>query len=186
MTKRTTSGPSTSAADPVTAWAKSVVAGKIVAGPHVRNACRRHLNDLIEGPKRGLVWDLAAAKRAIGFFPDMLKLAAGNFEGKPFDLHPSQQFKTGSIFGWKRADGTRRFRRAYIEEGKGNGKSPWTAGVGMYLLLADGEPRAEIYAAASQKTQAMVLSLAAWAPERRSWRAYQASGRRWAKRAAPR
>jgi terminase large subunit-like protein len=54
-------------------------------------------------------------------------------------------------------DGTRRFRRAYIEQGKGAGKSPLAAGVGMYCLLADGEPRAEVYAAASMKSQAMVL-----------------------------
>lgn len=91
----------------------------------------------------------------------MLKLAAGKFEGKPFHLEPSQKFKTGSLFGWKTADGNRRFRRAYIEEGKGNGKSPWAAGIGMYLMLADGEPRAEIYAAASQKTQAAILFKAA-------------------------
>jgi phage terminase large subunit-like protein len=111
----------------------------------------------VEGPKRGLVWDVAAAERAINFFPDVLRLNGGQFEGKPFVLHPSQAFKTGSIFGWKRADGTRRFRRAYIEEGKGNGKSPWAAGTGMYCLLADGEARAEVYAAGKDKNQAMVL-----------------------------
>lgn len=113
--------------------------------------------DLIEGPKRGLHWDLAAAKRAIGFFPDVLQLAGGQFEGRPFHLHPSQQFIVGSIFGWKRADGTRRFRRAYIEQAKGSGKSPLAAGVGHYCLLADGEARAEVYAAAANTGQAMVL-----------------------------
>lgn len=96
-------------------------------------------------------------QRAIGFFPDVLRLAGGQFEGQPFKLHPSQQFVVGSIFGWKRPDGTRRFRRAYIEEGKGNGKTPVAAGIGMYCLLADGESRAEVYAAASMKSQAMVL-----------------------------
>jgi phage terminase large subunit-like protein len=143
--------------DPVTAWAHSVVDGKIVAGPHIRNACRRHLKDLERGHERGLVWDLDAALKAINFFPDVLRLNGGQFEGRPFHLHPSQAFKTGSLFGWKRADGTRRFRRAYIEEGKGNGKSPWAAGTGMYCLLADGEARAEIYAAGKDKDQAMVL-----------------------------
>lgn len=155
--RRKTHPPSTSPDDPVTAWATSVCAGAVVAGPHVRNACRRHLDDLEKGPARGLTWDLAAARRAIEFFPDVLRLAGGQFEGLPFELHPSQQFKVGSLFGWKRADGTRRFRRAYIEEAKGNGKSPVAAGVGMYGLLADQEPRAEVYAAASMKSQAMVL-----------------------------
>lgn len=143
--------------DAVTTWAKAVVAGKIVAGPHVRNACRRHLKDLVDGPKRGLKWDKAAAERAIGFFPDVLRLNGGQFEGVPFHLHPSQAFRVGSLFGWKRADGTRRFRRMYDEEGKGNGKSPLLAGIGLYCMLADGEARAEIYAAGSKKDQAMVL-----------------------------
>lgn len=100
-----------------------MLSGDIVAGPHVRNACRRHLLDLKEGPRRGLVWDLEAALRAIHFFPDVLRLAGGQFEGLPFKLEPSQKFKVGSVFGWKREDGRRRFRRVYDEEGKGNGKA---------------------------------------------------------------
>jgi len=47
--------------DPATAYAQAVTAGKIIAGPHVRDACARHLRDLVEGPKRGLLWDEAAA-----------------------------------------------------------------------------------------------------------------------------
>ena len=157
MAKRKTLPPNTSTKDPVTAWAKAVVAGNVIQGPYVRAACSRHLQDLKDGPSRGLFWDVEAANHVIGFFPDVLRLAGGQFENVPFNLHPSQAFKTGSLFGWKRADGTRRYRRAYIEEGKGNGKSPWAAGVGMYCLVADKESRAEVYAAAADKDQAMVL-----------------------------
>lgn len=131
--------------------------GKAVVGPHIRKACQRHLRDLEAGPTRGLKWDIAAMRHAIGFFPDVLKLAGGQFEGRPFELHPSQAFIVGSLFGWKRKDGTRRFRRAYIEQGKGNGKTPIAAGIGMFCLLADKEQRAEVYAAASMKSQAMVM-----------------------------
>jgi phage terminase large subunit-like protein len=146
------------AKDPVTAWAQDVARGRIVSGPFVRAAADRHLKDLKDGPGRGLVWDLEAAQRAIGFFPKVLRLNGGQFEGKPFHLHPSQAFRIGSLFGWKWAvDGTRRFRRFYDEEGKGNGKSPMLAGIGLYMMVADNEPRAEIYAAASKKDQAQVL-----------------------------
>jgi phage terminase large subunit-like protein len=157
MASKRTKQKSISRPDPVTDWARQVLSGEIVQGPYVRAACERHIRDLAEAPKRGLYWDVDAALRAIEFFPDVLCLAGGQFEGRPFDLHPSQKFKTGSIFGWKRADRTRRFRRCYLEEGKGNGKSPWAAGVGMYCLVADKEPRAEVYAAAADKDQAMVL-----------------------------
>ncbi len=87
----------------------------------------------------------------------VLRLNGGQFEGLPFNLHPSQQFIVGSLFGWKRLDGTRRFRRAFIEQSKGSGKSPLLAGCGLYCLVSDGEARAEVYAAASKKDQAMVL-----------------------------
>lgn len=160
---------STSPADPVTAWAKDVVAARIIAGPHIRNAARRHLLDLVEGPDRGLFWDLPAALWAIGFFADVLHLAAGKFEGEPFVLEPSQKFIVGSIFGWKiKGTGYRRFRRAYIEEGKGNGKTPLAAGIGMKCLVADGEPGAEVYAAASMKSQAIYIFRAAVAMWRQS------------------
>lgn len=146
-----------SSSDPTTAYAEAVLEGSEVAGPHVRASCERHLLDLEEGSSRGIYFDEAAAERAFGFFRDVLRLSEGQFEGQPFVLHPSQEFILGSIFGWKRKDGTRRFRRAYIEIGKGNGKSPLAGGIGLYGLVADGEPGAEIYAAAARKDQAGIL-----------------------------
>ena len=62
------------------------------------------------------------------------------------------------IFGWKWKDtGHRRFNTVYIETAKGSGKSPLAAGIGIYCLIADGEARAEIYAAATKRDQAMIL-----------------------------
>lgn len=153
--------PQPSISDPVTEYAKSVVDGEIIAGPHVRNSCRRHLDDLINGPARGLKWDIDAALRFIGFCRDVLRLNGGQFEGKPFILHPSQAFIVGSIFGWKRLNENgkwvRRFRRAYVEQAKGQGKSPLAGAIGLYAMMADGESGAEIYAAGKDKAQAMVL-----------------------------
>ncbi len=140
-----------------TKWAQEVVAGKVVAGPHIRNACRRHLDDLQRGHERGLTYSVDKAERVLRFFETRLRLNGGQFEGKPFILHPSQAFKLSCIFGWLRADGTRRFRRAYIEEGKGNGKSPFAGGVGLYGMMADDEPGAEIYAVAAHRDQARIL-----------------------------
>lgn len=137
-------------------YARAVVAGEIVAGPNVRAACKRHLTDLVDGPARGLVWRLDKALRAINFFPDVLCLAEGEHAGKPFNLGAWQKFIIGSLFGWYTVDGLRRFRVAFLEIGKGNGKSPLAAGVGLYMLTADGEAGAEVYAAAAVKDQARI------------------------------
>lgn len=149
--------PTDSSVDRTKAYAQAVVSGEIVAGPHVRNACRRHLLDLKNGKKRGLYFDPQAAQFAFDFYEQVLKLSEGQFEGKPFKLDPSQAFIVGSLFGWKRKDGTRRFRRAYIEQGKGNGKSPLAGGLGLYGMTADGEAGAQIYSAAAKRAQAGIL-----------------------------
>jgi phage terminase large subunit-like protein len=154
--KKRTSTSTTERAPPdrATAYAKGVCSGKIVAGPHVRNACRRHLDDL----KRKDIWfDKEEAAKQIRFFEEKLILSEGQFENTPFILAPPQAFKIGSLFGWKKLDGTRRFNRAYIEEAKGNGKSPLAGGLGLLGLTADGEAGAEIYSAGATKQQAGIL-----------------------------
>lgn len=157
MSQKKTSSRSSSVEDPATQYAMEVHSGQRLAGPDIRNACARHLRDLEEGPKRGLIWDLAEANKAIRFYRTVLKLNGGEFEGLPFELLPWQKFIVGSIFGWKSEDGYRRFRVVYVESGKGSGKSPLAAGVGLKGLVSDNEARAEIYAAATKKDQAMIL-----------------------------
>lgn len=157
QTETTRTRLTSSLEDRTSAYAVAVVSGEIIAGPHVRNACRRHLKDLQDGADRGLSFDHAAADYAFQFFEEVLKLSEGQFEGLPFILQPSQAFIIGSLFGWKQADGRRRFRRAYIEMGKGNGKSPVAGGIGLFGMAADGEAGAQIYAAAAKRDQAGIL-----------------------------
>lgn len=138
-------------------YCRGVLSGAVPAGEAVRLAIRRHLADLKNGASRGLIFDQESAAYAIEFFEAFLALGEGNFEGKPFLLSPFQQFIIASLFGWKTRDGYRRFRTAYVEIGKGNGKSPLAAGIGLFGLVADGEAGAEIYSAATVKDQAKIL-----------------------------
>lgn len=150
--------------DPATQYALDVGSGKIIAGPHVRDACKRHLDDLDNGHKRGLSWHVEEVDRVVGFFKDVCTVEVeytdefGDIisEAIPFIAEPSQAFIVGSLFGWKK-NGIRRFRRAYIEQGKGSGKSPMSAAIGHYMLTAYGKLRAEIYSAATDKDQAAIL-----------------------------
>lgn len=140
--------------DAASLYAAKVLEGKIVTGRLVRLACERHFR-LMDRPD--LHWDLAAAHRVSGFFRDVLRLNGGQFEGKPFILSPHQEFRAGSLFGWKKkATGFRVHRTAYIEEAKGSGKSVEGAGYQLYGLVADGEARAEVYFAGAEKDQAYI------------------------------
>lgn len=132
-----------------------VLSGRIPACEWVKLACERHLRDLETGHERGLWFDRDAAQLVIDFF-GLLKHSKGAWAGQIIRLEPWQQFFVWVAFGWKRADGRRRFRTLYLEVARKNGKSTLAAGLGNYLLVADGEAGAEVYSAAVKKDQARI------------------------------
>lgn len=136
-------------------YALDVVAGRTIACKWVRLACERHLRDLEHGHERGLHFEPDAAGWAIDNF-GLFKHSKGEWAGRTIELEPWQQFIIWCVFGWKREDGTRRFRMAYEEVARKNGKSTKLAGVGLYMLFADGEAGAEVYTAATKRDQARI------------------------------
>lgn len=140
---------------PAIAYMHGVQDGSIPAGRLIRQAVERHIRDLEDGPKRGLRFDRQAAQHAIDFF-GFLRHSKGEWAGQTFKLEPWQQFLLWVLFGWKRADGLRRYRTAYVELSRKNGKSTLSAGIGLYLLVADGESGAEVYSAATKRDQAKI------------------------------
>jgi phage terminase large subunit-like protein len=86
-----------------------VIEGQVLTNRLVRLACERHLDDLGSAGTRGLRFDLDAARHAIDFF-GFLGHSKGEWCGQTFALAPWQAFVVSALFGWKRADGLRRFR----------------------------------------------------------------------------
>ena len=142
--------------DRTTAYARDVIAGRIVAGELVIAAARRHLDDLEHGPARGLTWWPDRAEATIDSYPTYFTITDGPNAGQPFELLPWMVFVTGSVFGWYRGD-RRRFDEAWIETAKGQGKSPWLACTCLLAMGAMGRQRAEVYALAPKEEQAAVV-----------------------------
>lgn len=142
--------------NPVTEYALKVGDGSIVAGPLVRLACKRHLKDLANGMVRGIWFNEDAAMHAINFFEHRLRFVEGGPEivGQPFKLQLWQKFIVGSLYGWMGPDGYRRFETAFLEIGKGNGKTPMAAGMALYGLVADDVAGAGVYTVAGSQGQA--------------------------------
>lgn len=138
-------------------YADAVLAGIRPAGKLQRLAVERHRRDLADGHERGLWFDEEAAQHAVDFFPSFLVHSKGEWSGTPFEPSDWQQFIVANLFGWKRKDGTRRYRQAYIEVPRKNGKSTLIAGIGLYLLIADGEGGADVYSAATTIDQARII-----------------------------
>ena len=135
-----------------------VIAGKILTSRLVRLQIERHIADLKHGADRGLVFDRDAAQHVIDFFSDYLSHTSGEFDGQPFVLEAFQQAQLWILYGWKwKQTGYRRFKFAYNEQARGNGKSALASGLCVYELIGYGEPGAEVYSAATDKKTAKLV-----------------------------
>lgn len=102
----------------------------------------------------GWYFTIAGARAAVEWFPENLLLVKGPKAGKPFVLEPFQAAIIATLFGFRRANGTRRFRRAWLYVGKKNAKSSLAAGIVLLIMSTDGEQGAENYSAAAAQKQA--------------------------------
>ena len=139
-------------------YARGVVAGRIVAGLWVRLACGRHLADLESAKSADFPYrfDAEKALRVIGFI-GQLPHTKGRWAAKRqlLELEPWQAWCIGCLFGWvRKSDGMRRFREAYLELARKNGKSAMAAALGLYCMVEDDEHGAEVYSGATTEKQA--------------------------------
>ena len=145
--------------DKATKYAKMVLAGQIIAGKPVRQACKRHLDELKKAKTKSYPYyfDKDAAQIRIDFY-SLCCHYKGKKAGEPIEPEPWQCFIQGSVFGWKRkSDNKRRFREVYEQIAKKNGKSTDAATTALYCLTVDGEQGAEIYSAATSRDQAKII-----------------------------
>jgi len=106
----------------------------------------------------GCRFNADAADTVRDFFRTFLRHSAGEWAGQPFELLPWQWERLiKPLFGWQRPDGSRRYRQAGVWIPKKNGKTTLASGICMYLLVADGEPGAQVFSAANDRNQAGMI-----------------------------
>jgi phage terminase large subunit-like protein len=139
-------------------YAESVRDGRIEACQYVRRACERQLGELDAEERADFPFrfDLDRAEDVCRFI-ESLPHIRGRWATKTIRLEPWQCFILTTVFGWVDGHGNRRFRAVYIEVPRKNAKSTLTAGVGLYMLSADGEMGAECYSLATKREQALAV-----------------------------
>ena len=120
----------------------------------------RHQNDLkrVADPDFPFYFDDQAADRAVEFIERFCRHSKGRWAGQNFELLRWQQFVVRCVFGWKhKSDGRRRFKVAFVQVARKQGKSTLAAGIALLLLVADKEPGAEVYSAATKRDQSKIV-----------------------------
>jgi phage terminase large subunit-like protein len=104
---------------------------------------------------------------AVEWFASLVHVK-GRLAGQPIVLIDSHRWEVSCIFGWvsrsekiKRTNGRvvgmRRFRKAFVTEGRKNAKTTRGAGIGLYMMVGDMEASPEVYCTAVDKKQARTL-----------------------------
>lgn len=140
--------------DRITKYAEKVASGDVICGRYHRLACERHLKNLsLENSKDfPYIWNKEKAERILDY-AETLTISEG-FDSKSVRLLDSQAFDLGSLFGWYKIDGFRRFRRSYECKARQNGKT-FTEGIkGTYIAAFSGYKNGKLFTTATEKRQA--------------------------------
>ena len=116
------------------------------------------LVEKLDNPQGEYIFDDEKANRPIEFIERFCRHSKGEWAGKPLLLELFQKAFIAALFGFVHEDtGLRQYREALLMVGRKNGKSSLLAGLALYLLIADGEPGAEVYSVATKKDQARLV-----------------------------
>jgi phage terminase large subunit-like protein len=136
-------------------YIKNVLSGKEIVGGYIFMAVKRHTEDL-KKKDFPFVYDQSKADIVIDFC-QMCRHWKGTFAGERIQLEGWQKFLISMLYGWRRKDGTKRFREAYIDMGRKNAKTTICALLALFEITLSGVAGAQVYCGATKEDQAIIL-----------------------------
>jgi phage terminase large subunit-like protein len=137
-------------------WAR-IESGQEVVGDKVRRIYKKIAADVYDQDSE-YEYDAKRANHAIEFIERFCKHSKGKWAGKPIELELWQKAFIAALFGFvHKIDCTRKYREALLVVARKNGKSTLSSGICLYLMVADGEGGAEVYAVATKEQQAKIV-----------------------------
>jgi phage terminase large subunit-like protein len=147
--------------NPIFEYVRQIETGEVTVGYKVRRVYQQLVKELSD-PESEWEYSESKANHAIDFCENYCKHSKGKLGGKPLILELWQKALLAATFGVvHKIDETRRFQEVMLIVGRKNGKSVLASAVGLYMMVADGEPGAEVYACATKKDQAKIIWLEA-------------------------
>lgn len=145
--------------NPIIEYHNQIEKGEVVVSNKVK-IVYKELVRVINDEEGEWEYNPQKALHAIKFIEGFCKHSKGSVAGKSFIMELWQKALVAAMFGIvHKIDGTRKYREVILIVARKNGKSTLAAAIGLYLMIADGEGGAEIYAVASKKDQAKIIWL---------------------------
>lgn len=141
--------------NPILEYWEQIQSGAVTVGDKIYRTYKKlvydieHPDEFFYSPKR--------ANHFLEFCENYCRHSKGKLGGKLVELELWEKALGAAIFGFVNIDGIRKYQRAVLIIGKKNGKSLLASCVGLYLMIGDGEPGAEVYAVATKRDQAKII-----------------------------
>lgn len=146
--------------NPIIEYYTKIESGEIVVSKKVRTIYKYLVSKILDDKESEYEYNAARANHAIDFVERYCKHSKGKWGGKSVLLELWQKAFVAASFGFiHKIDATRQYREILLIVARKNGKSTVASGIGLYLLIADNEPGAEVYAVATKKDQAKLVWL---------------------------
>src|SRR5690606_38815241 len=137
-------------------WQK-IKNSEVAVSKRVRQQYEKIVHE-IHNPRDPWVFDLERASAPIEFIERFCRHSKGKWIGQPVRLELWQKALLQAVFGFVHKEtGARRCREFVMLVGRKNGKSTLLAGLGLYMLVGDGEGGAETYCVATKRDQARIV-----------------------------
>lgn len=147
--------------NPILEYHNKIESGEEIVSHKVATIYKKLASDVAHSEGQ-YVYSPKRAMHPIEFIENFCKHSKGKAGGKPFVLELWQKALVAAMFGFVDAiDETRKYQEVLLIVARKNGKSTLSAAIGLYLMIADGEPGAEIYSVATKKDQAKIIWLEA-------------------------
>ena len=141
--------------NPILEYWQAIQDGKIRVCQKVRKTYDKLVRD-IENPGE-YFYSAHRANHVLEFFENFCHHSQGKCGGQKVKLELWEKAFLAAVFGFVDINGVRRCREATLIVGKKNGKSLLASGIGLYMLVGDGEPGPQVYSVATKKDQAKVI-----------------------------
>lgn len=136
-------------------YANDVINNKVVTGNLIKLAAKRFKKNL---KRKDIYYDRKVAEDVVEFAEDVLCFWEGDYRGEKVKIYPFQAFIIQNIFGWKKKDGTRLIRTAYVQVSRKNGKTTLAAVISFIHMILDKDPTPQILVGANNEDQAKICT----------------------------
>jgi len=143
--------------NPILEYWEEIESGIEIVSDKVRRTYKKVVYD-IHNPGE-YFYSSKRANHIIEFFENYCHHSKGKSGGQKVVLELWEKAMLATVFGFIDINGLRKYHESLLIVGKKNGKSLIASGVGLYMLVGDGEQGPEVYATATKKDQSKIIWL---------------------------